>query len=82
MYLRKSENKISDLFDGEIYKKFSKNFDIQQLDYIFSMIFNTDGISVSDKSNISLWPVYFKIAEIDKDERFCFENTIIGGNFA
>ena len=82
MYLRKSENKISDLFDGEIYKKFSKNFDIQQLDYIFSMIFNTDGISVSDKSNISLWPVYFNIAEIDKDERFCFENTIIGGNFA
>ena len=82
MYLRKSENKISDLFDGEIYKNFSKNFDIQQLDYIFSMIFNTDGISVSDKSNISLWPVYFNIAEIDKDERFCFENTIIGGNFA
>ena len=37
MYLRKSENKISDLFDGVIYKKFSKNFDIQQLDYIFSI---------------------------------------------
>ena len=70
---------ISDLFDGTIFQNFAKSFDAYELDYIFTMMLNTDGISVSDKSNLSIWPVYLNITEIEKSERFCLENTIIAG---
>ena len=46
----------------------------------FTFILNTDGISVSDRSNLSIWPIYLAINEIPIANRYSIENIIIGGN--
>ena len=74
-------NDISDVVDGFIYKNSTKSklencFDKE---IILSFIINTDGISISDKSNITIWPIYLAINEIPKSTRFCINNMIIAG---
>jgi hypothetical protein len=40
---------------------------------------NTDGISICDKSNLSIWPFYLEINELNIGKRFCIDNIIIAG---
>ena len=40
---------------------------------------NTDGISLSENSTLSMWPVYAVMNEINPNERFCIDNVIVVG---
>ena len=61
--------------DGYIYKtQISKTEG-----NILTFLMNSDGISVCNKSNLTLWPVFLIINEIPKHVRFCFDNIIIAG---
>ncbi|CAF0945445.1 unnamed protein product [Brachionus calyciflorus] len=67
--------KIRDFSDGRIYNeihnKEKKNF--------FTLLLNTDGIELSTKSKISIWPIILVINELSLGKRFCFNNIIIAG---
>ena len=72
---------ISDVNDVNIYQRFLKTNDGQ---YVlesegFTFTISSDGVKVSDKSDISLWPVYLIINELSIQSRFCLENVIIAG---
>jgi hypothetical protein len=45
----------------------------------FTLSMNTDGISLSEKSDLSIWPVILVINELPIEIRFCIENVIIAG---
>ena len=70
---------ISDCYDGSIYKDFRKstNYSLNN----FSLLINTDGILLSEKSSRSVWPIYLVINELPLNIRFCLENVIIAGNY-
>ena len=77
---------IRDFYDGDLYQTLlSSNQDLAQAvkrNRAFTMQLNTDGISVSDSSNLSIWPVYLVVNEIEHEERFCFENIAIAGKLS
>ena len=75
------ESLILDVSDGELYKNLIDNEKIKVVfrSRIFTFLMNTDGLSVSDKSNITIWPVYFALNEIPINKRFCLSNIIVGG---
>ena len=68
---------IEDITDGEIYLDFLKKEAIGQ-NFSFSLF--TDGISICDKSSITVWPILFIINEIPKEKRYCIDQMIIAGN--
>lgn len=41
---------------------------------------NTDGIALCNKSNLTLWPVFLCINEIEIEKRFAIENVIVAGS--
>jgi hypothetical protein len=43
----------------------------------FTFLMNTDGISLAEKSNLSIWPIFFAINELPVEERFWIDNIII-----
>jgi hypothetical protein len=45
----------------------------------FTFTINTDGISKSDKSKCTIWPVFLTINELPLDQRFSLENTVVAG---
>jgi hypothetical protein len=73
---------MSDVIDGEIYRNFLKTPEGRSVVNGSGLTFsiNTDGCNPSDKSSISLWPVFVSINEIPIGERYCIENVIIAGN--
>ena len=73
---------IDDVYDGEIYQNLlqTDDGDLLKSGKAFTFILNTDGISVSDRSNLSIWPIYLAINEIPIANRYSIENIIIGGN--
>lgn len=76
-----SNEKMQDVTDGLIYKSILQS-DIGQLireKRAFTMTINTDGISLSKKSHITVWPIYLCINEIPLDIRFAIENVIVAG---
>ena len=72
---------VSDVIHGEIYRNFLKTSEGNSLiaGNGFSLSINTDGCNPSDKSSISLWPIFLCINEIRVGERYCPENIIIAG---
>jgi hypothetical protein len=80
---RMSENTeiLRDITDGLLYKKIlnSEVGNLIKKKEAFTLTLNTDGISLSENSTLSMWPVYTVINEIKAGERFCFENVIIVG---
>jgi hypothetical protein len=84
--IEKSINlKIIDVYDGTLYQDvIGSNPRLADLFYnnkASSMLLNTDGISVSESSNLSIWPILLVINEIEPERRFCFENIVIASNF-
>jgi hypothetical protein len=71
---------LKDIKDGTIYQDFLKNENPNKNNNVYSFTFNTDGISLCDKSNLSIWPQYLSINEVDIETRFSPDNTIISGN--
>jgi hypothetical protein len=77
----KKETDIEDIFDGEIYKDVYKS-DFGYLfeqNEAFTFSINTDGASICDLSNITLWPIFLVINEIPLEKRFCLDNVIVAG---
>jgi hypothetical protein len=72
---------ISKVYDGKIYKQILKSEDDPLLinKRAFTLKINTDEIQISDKSRLSVWPVYFAINELPIEIRFSLENIKIGG---
>lgn len=71
----------TDIKDGEIYQNLL-NSDEKisfQNNCAYSLTLNSDGISVCEKSNLSIWPVYLVINEMPIEHRFKIENLIIAG---
>ena len=74
-----SAEKICDFKDGSLYQEFLKNFDNSRIEFIYTFCLNTDGISLCSKSNLTIWPVYLTINEIDKKCRFSPDLVLLAG---
>ena len=74
---------ISDVVDGTIYRDFLRTAEGSCVRSGHGITFsvNTDGCNPSEKSSISLWPIFLTINEIPIGERYCIENTIIAGKY-
>ena len=72
---------IRDVDDGNYYQEFISNLpcknNLNETNYSFIM--NTDGLNISVKSNISIWPVYLAINEIPIETRYFIDNILIAG---
>ena len=76
-----NNNYIEDVNDGEIYKdlyssEYGYLFDKNEA---FTFSINTDGISVCEESNITIWVIFLVINEIPRERRFCMDNVIVAG---
>ena len=67
---------IIDFKDGSLYKNFTRAFGSTRLNKVYSLGMNTDGISLCSKSNLSIWPIYLTINELNKKWRFSQECVI------
>ena len=70
---------ISDITDGIIYQKFISSISDTNINDNFTFLINTDGLSICNKSNLTIWPFYLVLNEIPQDIRYCSENIIIAG---
>ena len=76
------DNKIlSDITHGQIYRRFLTTIEGESIKnkHGCTFILNTDGVQISLKSTLSIWPVYLVINELPKHMRFQFPNIIIAG---
>jgi hypothetical protein len=79
--MNENDHLLRDITDGSLYKKILKS-NIGRLikkKEAFTLTLNTDGISLSENSTLSMWPVYAVINEINPNERFCIDNVIVVG---
>ena len=74
-------NYINDVTDGSVYQDFLKEENPEHKADCYSFTLNTDGISLCEKSNLSIWPIYLNINEIDIEDRYFIDNTLIAGIF-
>ena len=72
-------NRICDIYDGELYKKLSKHPNVLSCPHNISFTWNTDGVPVFKSSNFSLWPLYLVINELPPKKRFSKDNMILAG---
>ena len=78
----RNEHYLRDACDGEIYQNLLKCTEIARFmigSRIFTILINTDGVSLCSKSDISVWPMYGAFLEIELKQRFCLENVVIAG---
>ena len=73
-----NQNVIKDITDGRIYKKVMQEEKLNN-NNIYTLSFSTDGVSICEKSNLGIWPIYAVCNEISIDKRFCPENVLILG---
>lgn len=75
----RNPNVISDICDGEIYKKLSQpGFPLENEDNV-TVSFNTDGVSVHKSTTNSLYPIWLYVNEVVPEQRFKQENLILAG---
>lgn len=79
----RNELYITDVTDGEIYRRLLQSPDGERLESneAFTFLINTDGVSVCTKSDLSIWPIFLSINEIEIKLRFCLENMVVAGMF-
>ena len=72
---------ISYVVDCTWYREFLKTSQGQSVlnGKGFTLSLNTDGANPSNKSTISLWPVFITVNEIPIEERYCIENVVVAG---
>lgn len=76
--VKKNPDNIEDIYDGNIYKQFMKEGFLSVASNI-SFMWNTDGVSLFNSSNFSIWPLYLRINELPPQKRCLTENMIICG---
>ena len=75
-----SKNVLKDIKDGRIYKRIMKE-EKSNDNNIYTLSLSTDGVSLCEKSNLGIWPLYAVCNEISVDKRFCSENVLILGYY-
>ena len=72
-------NTLKGIEDGNIYKRLldSKDGKWIKLKQAYTFLINTDGIAISEKSNLTIWPVYLVINELPYEKRYCIDNVIV-----
>ena len=69
----------SDIYDGSLYKFFSKVGSFLSFPFNISFLWNTDGIPLFKSSKSSLWPMINTINELPFNDRVRKENILVGG---
>lgn len=64
-----SSNYYHDIYDGAIYKKWSKDGNLLSNPLNFSYTFFTDGMAFGNTSVKTMWPIYLTINELPYEER-------------
>ena len=67
--IKKIPEGLEDVFDGELYKKYSNDNNLLGNQWNYSYTFNTDGCQSADSSKVSIWPIYMMIHEFLEDLR-------------
>ena len=76
---KRNSDSCSDVYDGSLYKAlFENNGPLSKPENV-SFILNTDGAPVFKSSNISIWPLFLTINELDIKQRMLPENMILAG---
>ena len=70
---------ISDVYDGDLYKKHFENGGFLSDKRNISFIYNTDGVPVFKSSSFQIWPLYLAINELPPNYRFIKDNMILAG---
>ncbi|KAL7288242.1 hypothetical protein TKK_0017583 [Trichogramma kaykai] len=60
----RNENDISDIYDGQLYKKFMATLNNEELHSFATCVFNSDGSPVFKSSTHSIWPIQISLNEI------------------
>lgn len=78
---KKGANCIEDIYDGAIYKEYSKPGGLlsERCPYNISLTWNTDGIPLFKSSKMSIWPVYLIVNELPWHMRKKKENLLFYG---
>lgn len=74
---RHKKNRLKDIYDGKMYRRFVRNLNDDDKHSYATMTFNTDGASVFESTNASIWPVYLMPNEIPIEARL--KNSIVCG---
>ena len=61
---------ITDIIDGENYKKLCEAGQFLNNPANISFIFNTDGAPLYSSSSVSLWPVFLAVNELPSPDRY------------
>ena len=79
--VKKNENAIEDIYDGQIYKSLSGPGGPLSEEYPFNVSFtwNTDGVPIFKSSKFSIWPFYLVINELPYKQRMQKENLLFCG---
>ncbi|XP_077862770.1 uncharacterized protein LOC144344828 [Saccoglossus kowalevskii] len=79
--LKKGENCIEDIYDGQLYTNLSdKDGPLSsKYPYNISFMWNTDGVPVFKSSKYAIWPMYLAINELPPKVRRLKENVIFSG---
>ncbi|CAF1128542.1 unnamed protein product, partial [Brachionus calyciflorus] len=75
VYSNQTNEFIRDINDGMIYQDILE----KEKSNFFTFLLNTDGISLSEKSRLSIWPIFLTINELPIEKRFCLQNVIVAG---
>ena len=77
---QKPKNTINDITDGQLYQNILESSDSIwfQFQQAYTLLVNTDGISVCEKSKLTIWPIYLVILthiinEIPIEKRFLID---------
>jgi len=77
-----SNSTIQDFYDGNIYKRLlddRENGEKFRRKEALTLMINTDGISISNNSDLTIWPIFLVINELPFEIWFCMDNIIIAG---
>ena len=61
---------LSDISDGEMYRKLCEPGQVLYGNNNLTLIFNTDGVTLYKSSRTEIWPIYLAINEIPVVERY------------
>lgn len=76
---RIDNDRIRDIYDGNIYKEYFDNGGFLSNPNNISFTWSTDGVPVFKSSKVSMWPFYLRINELPPEKRNRRENIILAG---
>ena len=69
-------NDLRDMVDGDVYQRLLTT---EKGKRFLSLTMNIDGVQPNRGSDLSVWPIFLVINEMDRAKRFALENIILGG---